>query len=280
MSADLSTWGAEVCVDRVGRAGEIRAEIDRGWRAYWSTDPRQFELATGEADGQWTLVLHTLTPTPLRLSTLFGEWLYLLRAALDGIAYYCAVKDSGKDPPPNARRIYFPIKESLSEYDAPKHRESLIALSEETFDLLRKTQPFNTSFGFQSHPLWWIEELSIIDRHRRGHALEPHVVHSRVGLQEPLKYGKSHLQLDKPVPLDESGPMPILDVQAPPEFSKWQVMEHMEIGRALTGYFDVTRWKANAAHPMDTLTLFARMALVERHVLDIVTPAADGTAFP
>lgn len=71
--------------------------------------PRQFGLVA-EADTRWTFVINTIEPMPVRISALFGEWLYLLRAALDGAAYYVAVRDSGQNPPPNERSIYFPIK--------------------------------------------------------------------------------------------------------------------------------------------------------------------------
>lgn len=279
MSTELSLWGAEVCVDRVNRAGEIRMEILRRFDAYMQAGPMQFELVPSVVDGQWTLILETLVPMPSRLSTLFGEWLYLLRAALDGIAYYLAVRDSGLDPPPNEQLIYFPIKDSSEEYDKPSHRRRLTALSDDTFALLRKVQPFHMSFGGRAHPLWWIDELARLDRHRRGHALAPHVNDSRVIVQEPLKKGKFHLQLDNPVPLDQPGPISVLDVQAPPAFDKQQVMEHMDIRRALIGVLDVTSWYAGAAHPMNQVLLADRMATLEWQVSNIVEPIADGSAF-
>lgn len=244
-----------------------------------SASPRQFQLVRGEADGEWTLVLKTLVPMPNRLSTLFGEWLYLLRAALDGIAYHLAVKDSGQDPPPNARQIYFPIKDTPEQYDDPEYRTKLKAISSDTFALLRRTQPFTMSFGVRAHPLWWIEELARLDRHRRGHVLAPHVVQSRVEVREPVKHGKYHIQLDKPFPLDESDSMPILDVHAPPEFSEEQVIDLMDIEHALQGFLDVTSWQTGAAHPMDKLVFASRMAALEEQVLGIVAPVADGSAF-
>jgi hypothetical protein len=46
------------------------------WAKYIRQHPRQFGLARGETDTSWTFVLNTLTPMPVRLSTLFGEFAY------------------------------------------------------------------------------------------------------------------------------------------------------------------------------------------------------------
>jgi hypothetical protein len=116
---------------------------------------------------------------PVRLSTLFGEWLYLLRAALDGLVYYLAVRESGQSPPPAERSNHFPIFTDVTKYDSPDHRGKLQALSDPTFAALRHVQPFNAQPDHRSNVLWWLEELARIDRHRRGHALAPHIVNAR-----------------------------------------------------------------------------------------------------
>lgn len=158
------------------------------------TATRRFGLlADAESGTRWTLVINTNEPMPVRISTLFGEWLYLLRAALDGVAYYAAVRDSGQNPPPNERSIYFPIKTDATKYDSTGHMEALKALSNTTFADLRTVQPFNAQPDHMSNVLWWIEELARIDRHRRGHALAAHIVNVRVGLRPPLKLIAHHL---------------------------------------------------------------------------------------
>ncbi|MDT5258885.1 MAG: hypothetical protein QOD10_3965 [Mycobacterium sp.] len=62
---------------------------------------------------------------PVQLSTLFGEWLYLLRAALDGIVYHLAVRDSGQNPPPAERSLQFPVFLDPAKYDSADHRGNL-----------------------------------------------------------------------------------------------------------------------------------------------------------
>jgi hypothetical protein len=112
-------WAVDVCRDRVMRAGEIRDEIGRAWGQHVEQVPRRFNLIRSEPEGHWTVVLDTLIPMPVRLSTLFGEWLYLLRAALDGLVYYLAVRDSGQSPPPAEQSLSFPVFVDASKYDGP-----------------------------------------------------------------------------------------------------------------------------------------------------------------
>jgi hypothetical protein len=161
--------------------------MGREWAEYMGQHPRQFGLARCETDTSWTFVLNTLVPMPVRLSTLFGEWLYLLRAVLDGMVYYAAVRDSGQNPPPAERSIYFPVSLDATKYDSADHRGKLQALSDTTYAMLRRVQPFNARPDHRSNVLWWLEELARIDRHRRGHALASHIINVRIGLTKPLK---------------------------------------------------------------------------------------------
>ncbi|KUH86298.1 hypothetical protein AU187_05830 [Mycobacterium sp. IS-1556] len=267
---------AEILRDRVHRASEVRGSIGTLWNEYMEREPRQFGLvADAESDTRWTFVINTIEPMPVRISTLFGEWLYLLRAALDGTAYYVAVRDSGQNPPPNERSIYFPIKTDPAKYDSQGHRQALIALSDTTFGDLRTVQPFNAQPDHKSNVLWWIEELARIDRHRYGHALVPHIVNVRIGLQPPLALVTNHLA-DLPtgrVPIDESAPMPLLELDAPADFDEATIREYMDISSAAENALDVTEWVANASAPMRTMDLGERMWRCEDFLLnDIIEP--------
>ncbi|QRY50494.1 hypothetical protein [Mycolicibacterium septicum] len=269
----------EVLRDRLRRASEIRTAIGTEWKDYLDRHPRRFGLVQAEDDGQWTFVINTVEPMPVRISALFGEWLYLLRAALDGTAYHLAVRDSGQNPPPNERNIYFPIKLDPAKYDSQGHRDNLKALSDTTFADLRIVQPFNAQPDHLSNALWWVEELARIDRHRGGHALAAHIVNVRVGLREPLTLVKNHLP--EPaigrVPIDESAPMPILDLQAPADFDEAAVREHMDISNAAENVLDVTEWAANATKPMASDELHMRMGMCEFFLREgIIEPLLTG----
>lgn len=275
------TFDIEVCRDRVHRAGEIRDEMGSEWNEYMGQDPhpRRFALSRGETETSWTFALHTLIPMPVRLSTLFGEWLYLLRAALDGIVYHLAVRDSGQNPPPAERSIYFPVSIDATKYDSSDHRGKLQALSDTTYELLRRVQPFNAKPDHRANVLWWLEELARIDRHRRGHALAPHIINARIALTELLRFTNGYLpEPMRRVPIDESAPMPILGFEAPADFGELQVRQHMDISEALTSALDVTEWAAGATAPMTSVDLGERMAFCEQFVLNgVINPLATGT---
>ncbi|SPM40601.1 Mycobacterium numidiamassiliense ORFan [Mycobacterium numidiamassiliense] len=200
---DTSFRAVEVCRDRVERTAEIRSQMVDIWNEYIDRVPRRFAVIPAEAPNTWTLVLRTLEPMPTRLSTLFGEWLYELRAALDGILYHLAVQDSGQNPPPAERSLMFPIFLDPARFDDQNHRGRLQAVSDTTFDLLRHVQPFNAQPDHLSNVLWWLEELARIDRHRYGHALAPQINRVRVGIRPPLIMARDFMpEPFQPVPVD------------------------------------------------------------------------------
>lgn len=274
----------EVLRDRVSRAGEVRKSIGTMWNDYMKRQPRQFGLvADAECGTRWSFVINTVEPMPVRISTLFGEWLYLLRAALDGAAYYVAVRDSGQNPPPSERNIYFPIKTDPAKYDSQRHRQALVALSDTTFADLRKVQPFNAQPDHKSNMLWWLEELARIDRHRYGHALVPHTVNVRIGLKPPVTLVKHYLPepMTGRVPIDESAPMPLLDLDAPADFNELAVRQHMDISNATENALDVTEWVSNASAPIKNMDLGERMWRCEDFLLhDIIEPMINASPSP
>ncbi|OFT49522.1 hypothetical protein HMPREF3155_11610 [Corynebacterium sp. HMSC06D04] len=122
---------------------------------------------------QHTVYLHAPCPFPDNLSVMFGEWLYLLRSALDGLMYELVVHDTQLDPPRNARRIYYPINATADNFAQKANTEGL---RERTRLAIEATQPYHSTGGHTGSALWWIHELARIDRHRRGHTLTWRIV--------------------------------------------------------------------------------------------------------
>ena len=273
-SPEHPDWAVEVCRDRVSRAGEVRDEIRRAWRGHSKDSPRRIHFSPREQEGRWMVVLNTLKPMPVRLSVLFGEWLYLLRSTLDGFVYYLAVQDSQSDPPANERNLYFPVFTDPAAYDNVDHRRKLKALSDETFALLREYQPFTEKLGYKSSALWWLQELARIDRHRRGHALAPHIDLLLVDIAEPL-VGLGHRLPDsvRAIPVDESAPMPLFEFEAPADWDLQAIRAHWDPSRIVYPYLDVTEWFREVTIKMGALNLDERMMACEDSVRQIIIDA-------
>lgn len=113
------------------------------------------------------IMVESTYPFPPALSVLFGEWLYNLRAALDGLFYELVAYDTASDPPPNAGRLSYPMTTSPASF----HERIPSALSERMRELIEATQPYHSTGGHLGSALWWINELARLDRHRRGRSL-------------------------------------------------------------------------------------------------------------
>ena len=122
------------------------------------------------------IMVESTHPFPPALSVLFGEWLYNLRAALDGLFYELVVYDTATDPPPNAGRLSYPMTTSPASF----HERIPSALSERMREFIEATQPYHSTGGHLGSALWWINELARLDRHRRGRSLTWRVIELEV----------------------------------------------------------------------------------------------------
>jgi hypothetical protein len=127
-------------------------------------------------DGTGTLDVDQVEPLPENLELELGEFLYQLRAALDGAVYASAIQDSGHNPPPKASSIEFPICESKEEWS--KQSRKIAQLNDGRRRFIEATQPFaeppleaSLQVLNSNRCLRFLNELARIDRHRRLHTL-------------------------------------------------------------------------------------------------------------
>lgn len=127
-------------------------------------------------DGTGTLDVDQVEPLPENLELELGEFLYQLRAALDGAVYASAIQDSGQNPPPKASSIEFPICERKDEWARQSRKIALLNPGRRRF--IEVTQPFaepsleaSLLVLNSNRCLRFLNELARIDRHRRLHTL-------------------------------------------------------------------------------------------------------------
>lgn len=145
--------------------GRIKAETENFYKA----TPPPFELAEvlNPTTGSYRLLLVKVTPAKKEWSLLIGELIHNLRSSLDHMIWQLAI-GNGKTPDPfplprgsKWRNLQFPIFLSKPEFDKNTWRIEW-ALSDKAMRFVERVQPFDAP----NHPLWWLGELSNIDKHR------------------------------------------------------------------------------------------------------------------
>jgi hypothetical protein len=108
---------------RFDRAESKRREFSKAWGDYisvhpWDVDVREVEPRTFE------ILAVMREPAPIELSMIFSEWLTALRAALDNGLYAWVAAATGRNPPPKAERIQYPVCSTAEEFRDQRKRLS------------------------------------------------------------------------------------------------------------------------------------------------------------
>jgi len=151
----------------------VRAKLDRADQ-HLRTLQHAFDLWVGGETyeivdvidydtGEDILTFRWVTAQPyVEWGLLVGDCVHNLRSALDHLVYALAVNSSGVDPPPNARRLQFPIADQKNAFAAERNRK-LKGLPEHLVSKIEGCQPYHR---FGPNPLTIIREVSNMDKHR------------------------------------------------------------------------------------------------------------------
>jgi hypothetical protein len=145
---------------KIKRAKEHVAELERELRAFFDTNP--YKVGT-KHDPQTRKLIYYVAgadPTPECVPLIAGDAIRNLMSALDHLAYQIVCSDTG-DNPPNPRRIYFPIADNATKYEAQK-RGKMEGARQETFDAIDVLKPYNGGNDL----LWMLYRLNNIEKHR------------------------------------------------------------------------------------------------------------------
>ncbi|AEU36160.1 hypothetical protein [Granulicella mallensis] len=125
------------------------------------------DLQTGER----TFYLRIIKDIPLGISALVGDVVQNLRSTLDHLAFHL-VQSSPITPKPKEQDIYFPIYETAAKYDSGKMRktQSMADAAIKAIDDIQpyyRSDPIDYSAGIgNGTPLFWLDEVSKLDKHR------------------------------------------------------------------------------------------------------------------
>jgi hypothetical protein len=148
---------------KLGRAkihlDTLKREID----AFQSGKP--YEI-TSYDDPEWQLYVMTfrLFDVPDDISLIAGDSLYCLRSCLDQIVWALAKRLGGIANPTYTQ---FPVMEVDNSDLRKRFNSQTEGIPEIATDAIRRFQPYHRGTSYKSHPLWRLNALGNIDKHRR-----------------------------------------------------------------------------------------------------------------
>ncbi len=158
----ISAQGAEPLTMKIGRAYKHVREFDSLVVAH-CTGPDLF-TATGRDDiknGRFIVrVEYAMLEGDILLS--LGDFVYNLRSGLDQLAWQLCLSGGG-DP---GRDTMFPIYEKEDAKSEELFQKRVKGMPPDAIAIIRELQPYKRSASYRQHPLWQLNELGNIDKHR------------------------------------------------------------------------------------------------------------------
>jgi hypothetical protein len=152
--------GVRIKIDRAKKHfDDLKTEMS----AFYARNP--YRILRDEESEPATKIyrVQMIEDIPATWSGIIGDTIHNLRSALDSLATNLVVR-GGHISNAALKETYFPIRgslESLSDKDATRFFERVGPNVEK---IVRRMQPYR---GGRGHPLWQLNQLDIIDKHRR-----------------------------------------------------------------------------------------------------------------
>ena len=125
---------------------------------------------------------HRPSPPSDRWSLIAGDCIHNLRSALDHLVYALAIRDSGKNPPPNEGNLQFPIVTKPEKWPDSRDRR-LSPLNPTSQAKIERVQPYNRKHKYLGPLLALLGQLDIADKHRLLTVTSWHTVGGDVRMQ-------------------------------------------------------------------------------------------------
>ncbi len=157
------------CADRIYRARELRKDLADHWSTFLDDDPYDAWAEVSDDGAGVLTVAQRYDPFPTIFSLRFGEIVYHLRACLDACVYGAAIRDGGREPPPDVQKLAFPIC-STAEFFV-NAAGKIGPLAQERRAIIEAVQPYNARESVPDEQsihknLGILNELARRDRHR------------------------------------------------------------------------------------------------------------------
>jgi hypothetical protein len=141
--------------------------FDAAAKRFGESNPCTFGQQLDPQTSEYVIWIETVAPVPVEIMLTIGDCLQNFRAVLDHFVWHIAVFEwqkahPGSDPP---TRTMFPIFRDPEKYRNESGRQ-IAALPPDMQTVIETLQPYDTPDRNWLYPLWVLQELSVIDKHR------------------------------------------------------------------------------------------------------------------
>ncbi len=144
------------------------------------------------------ILVDRIDPVPVDFQVSIGQVLYNLRSALDHLAWQLVIANNGNP----GKSTSFPIVDDvLDERGNVRTLKIGGGVHPNAWALIEAAQPYHRTDDPTLDPLWILNELGNIDKHRLLIVLAMGFDAQRVNLKDSLGGGVHHVRLDEPRPL-------------------------------------------------------------------------------
>jgi hypothetical protein len=150
---------------KMQRALRHLQETEQQIMDYLQSDPYQISVETDQSTSSY-IVTAAHTPPPESIALSFGDFLHNLRSALDHLARMM-VQENGGLPVDGPGGTTFPVVSRAK----PGLLDIKGGVSMPRREILQRVQPFHLGSEYEQHPLWKLNELNNIDKHRVLHVV-------------------------------------------------------------------------------------------------------------
>jgi hypothetical protein len=114
-----------------------------------------------DVENGWHIAKIELSDIPPRICLIAGDAIYNMRSALDQLVWALA-RLSGIPP-----HTQFPIIEVWTADAKKRFERQICGVPDAAFCEIQALQPYHRGDAFKSHPLWRLDEMCNLDKHRR-----------------------------------------------------------------------------------------------------------------
>lgn len=165
------------CWDRIERAKTHRDAGSAAWNAFVAEEDAYETSVEVDDNGTAGMWVEQVKPIPPVIAFEIGEFLYHLRAVLDGCVYEAACLNSGKRPPPGEEILEFVFRDSPAQFQEARWR--IAPLTEQQRDIIESVQPYKAPKDLEDRllPFNYHRGLAMLndwarkDRHRKLHVV-------------------------------------------------------------------------------------------------------------